>query len=151
MHVTKYSKTEQITDNWHLDQDTEHSSTPRSLPHVHSLPLKATLFFFTLFFGTRDLSSLTWDQTHTPWAVAVQSLNHWTSREVRQPLWSSLTDLFCLLFQIVVLYSGDLGPLVFCLLCLLSFHPSESCPSGVLTFLTVSSSLGWLLLVFSLQ
>ena len=37
-----------------------------------------------------DLSSLTRDQIHTP-EVEVQSLNHWTAREVKPPYFLNIT------------------------------------------------------------
>ena len=41
----------------------------------------ASIFYVLVFWGMCNLSSLTWDRTHTP-CIGRQSLNHWTTRQV---------------------------------------------------------------------
>ena len=58
-----------------------------SCPYVigHGHPFAFIIIILAMLSGTWDLSSPTRNQTRTP-ALEVQSLNQWTTREVRIPL-----------------------------------------------------------------
>ena len=61
------------------------SEVLRAGPRCRSLGDEPAAFFKNIFGSLWALSSPTKDRTHAP-ALAVQSLNHWTTRESPEPV-----------------------------------------------------------------